>query len=291
MMKEKINEETTEVLESSVPEELQKYLEADENAISDIDGVLEDIDNRKESLNSEKEESEKEFDNRLAEFQDMIAKEREAALEDFARREQDLDAEKSRIEDIKLDQQSKQVNYIDSLKEISDTYNSKIKTIEEAIKACEDNETLTKALEEEKEKLLQTLESSYNDRILELNDALKEVGLDSEPSIDPDTEINLDFRTEEEKERDSKKQINESYLTPDTEINLDFRTEEEKERDLLKELETGKNNLDNNLDLLNISDENEVVDYEAREDVINDIYQSKDIMEGHVFPYLKSIME
>ena len=291
MMKEKINEETTEVLESSVPEELQKYLEADENAISDIDGVLEDIDNKKESLNSEKEESEKEFDNRLAEFQDMIAKEREAALEDFARREQDLDAEKSRIEDIKLEQQSKQVNYIDSLKEISDTYNSKINTIEEAIKACEDNETLTKALEEEKEKLLQTLESSYNDRILELNDALKEVGFDSEPSIDPDTEINLDFRTDEEKERDSKKQINKSYLTPDTEINLDFRTEEEKERDLLKELETGKNNLDNNLDLLNISDENEVVDYEAREDVINDIYQSKDIMEGHVFPYLKSIME
>ena len=32
-------------------------------------------------------------------------------------------------------------------------------------------------------------------------------------------------------------------------------------------------------------------DFESREDVINEIYQSKDVMEGHVFPYLKRIME
>ena len=34
----------------------------------------------------------------------------------------------------------------------------------------------------------------------------------------------------------------------------------------------------------------EVISHEPREDVINEIYQSKDVMEGHVFPYLKSLL-
>ncbi len=50
------------------------------------------------------------------------------------------------------------------------------------------------------------------------------------PAIDPNTEINLDFRTEEEKEADKKPAID-----PNTEINLDFRTEEEKEAEEVKE--------------------------------------------------------
>ena len=271
-MEEKIiNEETEEVLEntaSSIPEELQKYLEKDESTFEEIEKVLTTLDEKKESLEAEKEASEKSFDDRLAEFQEMLAKEKEDAFNEFAKREQDLDAEKARIEEIKLDEQGKQVNYIDQLKEISDKFNSKISSIEEAIKACEDNDTLTKALEEEKEKLERALDEEYISRKEELNTVLVNIGLEEEPTvdIDPDTEINLDFRTPEEIERDMLLD-EESKNTPV--IEPDF------------EPEVPTFNL--------IDDDNEVVDHESRKDVISEIYQSKDVMEGHVFPYLKGL--
>ena len=271
-MEEKIiNEETEEVLEntaSSIPEELQKYLEKDESTFEEIEKVLTTLDEKKESLEAEKEASEKSFDDRLAEFQEMLAKEKEDAFNEFAKREQDLNAEKARIEEIKLDEQGKQVNYIDQLKEISDKFNSKISSIEEAIKACEDNDTLTKALEEEKEKLERALDEEYISRKEELNTVLVDIGLEEEPTvdIDPDTEINLDFRTPEEIERDMLLD-EESKNTPV--IEPDF------------EPEVPTFNL--------IDDDNEVVDHESRKDVISEIYQSKDVMEGHVFPYLKGL--
>lgn len=37
-------------------------------------------------------------------------------------------------------------------------------------------------------------------------------------------------------------------------------------------------------------DDNEVVSHESREDVINEIYGSEEVMEGHVFPYLKGLL-
>ena len=53
------------------------------------------------------------------------------------------------------------------------------------------------------------------------------------PAIDPNTEINLDFRTPEEIERDNnavseEPKVEVPAIDPNTEINLDFRTEEEK---------------------------------------------------------------
>ncbi|MBO6194959.1 MAG: hypothetical protein J6O56_01285 [Bacilli bacterium] len=277
MMEEKIiNEETEEVLEntaSSIPEELQKYLEKDESTLGEIENVLSAIDEKKDTLSAEKEESEKNFEDRLNEFKEMLAKEKEDAFNEFAKREQDLDAEKARIEEIKLEQQGKQVNYIDLLKEISDKYSSKINSIEEAIKACEDNDTLTKALEEEKEKLEKALEDEYNTRKQELEEVLVDIGLEEEkeePSIDPNTEINLDFRTPEEIERDNnieEERKNTPVIEPEpiseeiSAINTDF----------------------------NVVDDNEVIEHESRKDVITEIYQSKDVMEGHVFPYLNSI--
>ena len=277
MMEEKIiNEETEEVLEntaSSIPEELQKYLEKDDNTLGEIENVLSILDNKKESLSAEKEESEKSFDDRLNEFKEMLAKEKEDAFNEFAKREQELDAEKARIEEIKLEQQGKQVNYIDSLKEISDKFGSKINSIEEAIKACEDNDTLAKALEEEKTKLEKALDDEYNSRKEELDQVLVNIGIKEEPeieepSIDPNTEINLDFRTPEEIERDNKPapvEVTpvEPVVNNESIINTDF----------------------------NFMDDNEVIEHESRKDVIAEIYQSKDVMEGHVFPYLKSIME
>ena len=277
-MEEKIlNEETEEVLEntaSSIPEELQKYLEKDESTLGEIENVLTVIDEKKETLNTEKEESEKSFEDRLNEFKEMLAKEKEDAFNEFAKREQELDAEKARIEEIKLEQQGKQVNYIDLLKEISDKYGSKINSIEEAIKACEDNDTLTRALEEEKEKLINALENEYSNRKVELDQVLEDIGIKEEkdePSIDPNTEINLDFRTPEEIERENRLEeerrntpVIEPEFTPTEDVNVV------------------------NADL-NLMDDNEVIDHESRKDVIAEIYQSKDVMEGHVFPYLSSI--
>ena len=60
------------------------------------------------------------------------------------------------------------------------------------------------------------------------------------------------------------------------EINLDFRTPV-----------VGQDLSSNDYDLF---DENEVVEHENREDVISEIYQSKDVMEEHVFPYLRSLI-
>ena len=273
-MEEKIiNEETEEVLEntaSSIPEELQKYLEKDESTLEKIENVLSTLDEKKETLNGEKEASEKDFEDRLNEFKEMLAKEKEDAFNEFAKREQDLDAEKARIEEIKLEQQGKQVNYIDLLKEISDKYSSKINSIEEAIKACEDNDTLSKALEEEKVKLEKALDEEYETRKQELDNVLVSIGLEEEK--EEDTEIELE-------------PIKESNIDPDMEINLDFRTPEEIELDN-KPAEPEVTLINNDF---NFMDDNEVMEHESRKDVIAEIYQSKDVMEGHVFPYLKGL--
>ena len=46
--------------------------------------------------------------------------------------------------------------------------------------------------------------------------------------------------------------------------------------------------IDDKVDL-DIHDDNEVISHEPREDVINEIYQSEEVMEGQVFPYLKTL--
>lgn len=269
MDKNIIKEEQEEVLENTasvIPEEIKGYLEKDEEALGKIEEVLSDLDKRLEDLNQEKINSEKSFDDRLAEFQEMIAKEKEAAFDEFARREQDIDAEKARIENIKLEEQGNQVNYIDSLKEISDKFGSKISSIEDAIKTCEDNETLNTALEEEKKKLEKALETEYNSRKEVLNKVLKDIGFSVEEKVLPEFQDNS-F---------------ESNIDSNMEINLDYRTPEEKVNDILI------NDIPNNID---IYDENEIVSHEPRPEVINEIYESEDIMENHVFPYLRSVRD
>ena len=268
-MEEKIIAEETEVLENTIPEELKKYLEADENTLSEIENVLTELDNKMESLNNEKEESEKNFENRLEEFKQMIAKEKEDAFNEFSKKEEELNQEKTRIENIKLDEQAKQVNYIDSLKSTLSLYNSKITSIEDAIKACEDNETLSKALEEEKEKLNSELSKEYDLRKEVLDSVLKDIGvnvIEEKNNIDLNQEINLDFRTPEETKLKTEAEPI-KIEEPQVNANLDIINNE------VEEIDT------------------EVISHEPREDVINDIYQSEDVMEGHVFPYLRSIKE
>ncbi len=43
-------------------------------------------------------------------------------------------------------------------------------------------------------------------------------------------------------------------------------------------------------EIIETHDDNEVVSHESREDVINEIYGSKEVMEGHVFPYLNGLI-
>jgi len=267
MMEEKIIDETEEILENNVgnvPEELKKYLDSDEKTLSEIENVLSNLEEKKNSLNNEKDETEKEFERRLKEFTENLENEKADALDVLSKKEQDLDAEKARVEDIKLKEQGNQVNYVDSLVEISNRFNSKISSIEDAIKACEDNETLSKALEEEKEKLENTLKKEYENRKADLDKVLEDIGI---------------------KQAKAEPVVEEIKKEPMPDIDIDFNvpdyTEDNKET----------HHLVNPDYLNNLIDENEVVEHEPREDVINEIYQSKDVMEGHVFPYLKSIME
>lgn len=248
MDKKIIIEEKEEVLESNnVPEELKKYLEEDNNTFKKIEEELTNLDNRIENLNTEKEESEKSFNERLAKFEEELRKEKEEAFEEFDKRQKRIEEEKEKLESIKLEEQGNQVNYIDSLKETFDSFTSKISSIEEAIKACEDNETLNKALEEEKSKLENALNEEYNNRKNKLDEVLKGIGLKEE------IETKIDYNNFDL----------DSLLKPEI-----------KEEPVL---ETVNNN--------------EVIEHESVKDVINEIYESEDIMENHVFPYLKAVRE
>lgn len=270
-MEEKIIEETEEVLENNagnVPEELKKYLEADEKTLNEIEKVLTDLGEKKTFLENQKEETEKEFERRLKEFTENLEREKEEVFNNISNKEKEIEDEKSRVESIKLKEQGNQVNFVDSLVEISNKFNSKISSIEDAIKACEDNDTLAKALEEEKSKLEDSLEKEYDSRKEDLVKVLEEIGIKKEePSKAP---------IKEEKE-------------PMPNIDIDFNVPDYTEAPKFEEPI-----VDHVVEpdyLKNLEDENEVVEHEPREDVINEIYQSKDVMEGHVFPYLKSIME
>lgn len=263
-MEEKIIEETEEVLENNagnVPEELKKYLEADEKTLNEIENVLTDLSERKTFLENQKEDTEKEFERRLKEFTENLEKEKEEVFNNISNKEKEIEDEKSRVESIKLKEQGNQVNFVDSLVEISNKFNSKISSIEDAIKACEDNDTLNKALEEEKNKLEDSLEKEYASRKEDLAKVLEDVGI---------------------KKEETKPVVEEKEPMPD--IDIDFNVPDYTEEPVVEHVvDPGYLN--------NMEDENEVVEHEPREDVINEIYQSKDVMEGHVFPYLKSIME
>ena len=262
----------TEVLESTpniIPEELKVYLEKDEEVLNKLDGVISGLEEDIVNLNNEKEESEKDFEARLEEFKEQLSREKEEAFNNFAKREQDILEHKSDIEKLKLDQQGKQVNYIESLNKISSEYKSKISSIEEAIKACEDNDTLTKALEEETQKMNNSLEDAYDARKGELSDVLKTIG-EEEPVVE-ETPSYEEPTYEEENDIPSIELDVPDVSIP--EVTPSFDTP-----------------IDNSLNIYEEEYDTEVVSHEPRKDVINVIYESEDVMEGHVFPFLRSLV-
>lgn len=254
-------EERTEILEESVniiPDELKGYLEKDNEVKEKLEKVIEDLNGDIVSLNTKRVETEKEFDDRLTEFKEKLEKEKAEVFEDFRLKEQEIIDNKTKIEGIKETESKNQEKYIESLKDISNNYNSKISSIEEAIKTCKDNETLTRALEEEKNKMKDAFENEYSNRKDSLNKVLEEIGEKvEEPTIEPVIEEPVSIEPEiEEKEEVTEEPI---YVTVD-------------KSNIFEEYDT------------------EVVSHEKREDVINVIYESKDVMEGHVFPFLESLM-
>lgn len=92
-----------------------------------------------------------------------------------------------------------------------------------------DNSIKTKKLE----KQMLNEENDKPDNNVEINnESIPEEKVEV-PAIDPNTEINLDFRTQEEIDRDNnvvpeEQEVEVPAIDPNTEINLDFRTEEEK---------------------------------------------------------------
>lgn len=251
-MDERIIEVKDEVLETVLSDELKGYLEEDEKVNNKLNEKIDNLLNQIELVKKEKEESEKNFEDRLNEFREKLTKEKEEMFNEFSKREQDILNEKEKIEGIKTLEEAKKESYISSLNGISNEFDSKISSIEDAIKTCGDNETLSKALEEEKNKKLEKLNSAYDNRKNELQEVLSSIGEKEEEKVD----------------------INSSIIREPVTSSIDI------------------NNDINPLNSVTQNDEkdDEIISHESREDVVNDIFGSEEIMEGHVFPFLKSVM-
>ena len=252
----------TEILETNelvIPKELNEYLESDNNAFSKFAEKINEISNKLIDLSKEKDDKEKEFEKRLEEFKIKLEEEIKDSDKLFADREKELNDEKSRIESIKSEQESKKEKYVETLKNISDKYSSKISSIKTAIEACADNDSLKKALEEEETRLKEDLDSEAVNRNNELNGALDLIGIN---------EVKKETKVEENKQ--------ESFSDEEYNKFMDILNSE------ISRIEASKQVIE--------SSNNEVVMHEASEDVINEIYVSEEVMEGHVFPYLKGLL-
>jgi DNA repair exonuclease SbcCD ATPase subunit len=239
----------TEVLETNeviVPNELLDYLKEDEKALDIFNSKIEEIISKENELEKEKEEKEKEFEDRLEEFKKNLEKEKEDQAKIFGDRAKELTDEKEKIESVKSEQENKKQDYISSLININDSYNSKINSIKSAIDVAPDNDMLKKAVEEEQEKLSNDLSKELETRKTEIDKALELVGEKKEEPVVEEPKV--------------------------TEIPVEEPT--------IVPLEP----------IVETHDNNEVVSHESREDVINVIYGSSEVMEGHVFPYLNGLL-
>jgi len=239
----------TEVLETNeviVPNELLDYLKEDEKALDIFNSKIEEIISKENELEKEKEEKEKEFEDRLEEFKKNLEKEKEDQAKIFGDRAKELADEKEKIESVKSEQENKKQDYISSLININDSYNSKINSIKSAIDVAPDNDMLKKAIEEEQEKLSNDLSKELETRKTEIDKALELVGEKKEEPVVEEPKV--------------------------TEIPVEEPT--------IVPVEP----------IVETHDNNEVVSHESREDVINVIYGSSEVMEGHVFPYLNGLL-
>ena len=206
-----------------------------------------------------------------------------------------------------------------------ETFNNKINDLvskEEALaKEVEDKE---KEFEERLEEFKKSIEKEKEDQAKIFSDRAKELA-DEKERIES---IKSEQGTKKQAYISSLIKINEDYtskinsikgaidIAPDND-SLKRALEEEQEKlqeDLSREEETRKVEIDQALEsvgeykesvvieepkvteipveepTIEVHDDNEVVAHEPREDVINEIYGSEEVMEGHVFPYLNGLL-
>lgn len=255
----------TEVLETNeiiIPKELDEYLESDNGAVAKFDEKISEMASKLSDLAKEKDDKEKEFVKRLEDFKKQLEEEIKDSDKAFADREKELSDEKARIESIKADQESKKEKYVELLKSINDKYNSKISSIKSAIEIASDNDSLKKALEEEETKLKEDLSSEAENRKSELDSALGLIGFENKVEV---KEIVEEPVVEDTKEESMEEEYNKFINILNAEISR---------------IESSKVEVE----------DTEVIMHEPREDVINEIYLSEEVMEGQVFPYLNGLL-
>lgn len=130
---------------------------------------------------------------------------------------------------------------------------------------------------------------SYISSLININDAYssKINSIESAISIAPDND-SLKKALEEEQEKLNKDLSDESSKRKE-ELNIVLGSiGEVKEEPIVNEIPI-EEPIIAPVDL-ETREDNEVVSHEPREDVINEIYGSEEVMEGHVFPYLNGLL-
>lgn len=130
---------------------------------------------------------------------------------------------------------------------------------------------------------------SYISSLININDAYssKISSIESAISIAPDND-SLKKALEEEQEKLNKDLSDESSKRKE-ELNIVLGSiGEVKEEPIVNEIPI-EEPIIAPVDL-ETREDNEVVSHEPREDVINEIYGSEEVMEGHVFPYLNGLL-
>lgn len=219
--------------------------------LNDDEKALETINNKIESIVSKEEDLAKEKEDKEKEFEDR--------LEEFKNA-----LEKEKEEQAKI--------FSDREKELSDE-KDRIKSIksEQEIKKQSYISSLININDTYSSKM-NSIKSAID--IAPDNDSLKKALEEEQNKLSEDLSKELDVRkTEIAKALSS---IGEEVK--DEKVNID---------DLLKDEPKEEVNIDQ---IIETHEDNEVVAHEPRKDVISEIYGSEEVMEGHVFPYLNSLL-
>ena len=132
---------------------------------------------------------------------------------------------------------------------------------------------------------------SYISSLININDAFesKMSSIKSAIDIAPDND-SLKKALEEEQEK-LKEDLSKEFETRKTEINSVLESVgEKKEEPKVTEIPIEEPTITPVDQILESHDDNEVVSHESKRDVIDVIYGSEEVMEGHVFPYLNGLL-
>lgn len=199
----------------------------------------------------------------------------------------------SKEEDLKKEIADKEKEFEDRLEEFKKTLE---KEKEEQAKIFSDREL---ALSNEKENIesikseQESKKQSYISSLININEsyASKINSIQGAIDIAPDND-SLKKALEEEQEK-LKEDLSKELESRKTEINNALSSIGEKEvveEPKVTEIPIEEPEVTSVDQIIESHDDNEVVSHESREDVINVILGSEEVMEGHVFPYLNGLL-